>query len=156
MTLSNLLSEDTRRRAADVGLLALRIAVGVIFLAHGWGDATQSGGAGANVSNYRDAGIPLPEVTAWFGAYMQLLGGVALVVGVLTRLVCLGLALVMAGALAFVHLGEPLVLAQDGSGSGFALSMFASSVALLGTGAGGLSVDRVFGGRQARKSLAVA
>lgn len=145
-----LLSDDLQRHAADSGLLVLRLAVGVIFIAHGWGDATQEGGAGANVENYRGAGIPLPEVTAWFGAYMQLIGGVAVIVGALTRLVAAGLAAVMAGALVFVHLGEPLVLAQDGSGSGFALSMFAASVALLGTGAGRFSVDHLFTGRHVR------
>lgn len=54
--------------ASDVGLLVLRLAVGVVFIAHGWGDASQDGGAATNIANYRDAGIPLPELSAWFGA----------------------------------------------------------------------------------------
>ncbi|MGB4776905.1 DoxX family protein [Microbacterium sp.] len=146
------LGEGARRFGSDAGLLVLRVAVGIVFIAHGWGDATQPGDAGANVENYRGAGIPLPEVTAYFGAYMQLLGGVALLVGVVTRLVALGLAAVMAGALIWVHPGEPIVLAQDGSGSGFAFIMFSASLALIGTGAGRWSVDgalasRYLGGR---------
>ncbi|MDT0347135.1 DoxX family protein [Streptomyces litchfieldiae] len=145
-----LLGDDTRRLASDTGLLLLRFAVGAIFIAHGWGDATQDGGAGANSGNYRDAGIPLPELSAWFGAYMQLIGGCAVIVGALTRLAAAGLAVVMAGALLYVHSGEPLVMEQDGSGSGFALSMFAASLALLGTGAGRFGVDRAFTGRQSR------
>jgi putative oxidoreductase len=146
--LSGRLSPDAQRAGSDIGLLVLRVAVGVIFIAHGWGDASQEGGAAANVENYRGAGIPLPELSAWFGAYMQLVGGVVVILGALTRLVSAGFAVVMAGALVFVHPGEPLVMGQDGSGSGFALIMLGASLALLGTGAGRLSVDWVFTDRR--------
>lgn len=142
-------SDSARRLISDTGLLILRIAVGAIFIAHGWGDASQEGGAGANTENYRDAGIPLPELSAWFGAYMQLVGGVVVIFGAFTRLVGAGFAVVMAGALVWVHRGEPLVMGQDGSGSGFALIMLAASLALLGTGAGRLSVDWVVTNRRA-------
>ncbi len=49
----------------------------------------------------------------------------------------------MAGALFFVHLGEPLVMGQDGSGSGFAFIMCAASIALLLAGPGRFSVDHL-------------
>lgn len=140
-------SPESRELASDTGLLLLRIAVGAIFVAHGWGDASQAGGAATNIENYRGAGIPVPEVSAWFGAYMQLLGGAAIIAGVVTRPVGAGLAVVMAGALIFVHRGEPLVMAPDGSGSGFALIMLAASLALVGTGAGRFSLDRVLSRR---------
>jgi putative oxidoreductase len=142
--------ENAHHLASDIGLLLLRLAVGAVFIAHGWGDASQDGGAGANVANYLDAGIPLPELSAWFGAYMQLIGGIVVLFGALTRLIGAGFAVVMVGALVFVHRGEPLVMGQDGSGSGFAFIMLAASLALLGTGGGRFGVDRVFAGWQAR------
>lgn len=154
MALLPRLDENTQRLGTDIGLLVLRLAVGVVFIAHGWGDASQDGGAGANVANYRDAGIPLPELSAWFGAYMQLIGGIVVLFGALTRLIATGFAVVMAGALLFVHAGEPLVLRQDGSGSGFAFIMFAASLALLGSGAGRFSADRVLAARQTRATVA--
>lgn len=150
MTLLPRLGENAHQLVSDVGLLVLRLAVGVVFIAHGWGDASQDGGAAANIANYRDAGIPLPELSAWFGVYMQLVGGIVVLFGALTRLIGAGFAVVMAGALIFVHPGEPLVLAQDGSGSGFAFIMLAASLALLGTGAGRFSADRVLTARQTR------
>ena len=153
MTLLPRLGQNVHRAASDIGLLVLRLAVGVVFIAHGWGDASQDGGAGANIANYRDAGIPLPELSAWFGAYMQLLGGIVVLFGALTRLISAGFAVVMAGALLFVHAGEPLVLAQDGSGSGFAFIMFAASLALLGTGAGRFSADHLLVTRQSRVTV---
>lgn len=153
MTLLPRLGQNVHQAASDIGLLVLRLAVGVVFVAHGWGDASQDGGAGANIANYRDAGIPLPELSAWFGAYMQLLGGIVVLFGALTRLISAGFAVVMAGALLFVHPGEPLVLAQDGSGSGFAFIMFAASLALLGTGAGRFSADHLLTTRQSRATV---
>lgn len=148
-----LLNMESRQMMSDIGLLVLRLAVGAVFIAHGWGDATQEGGAGANVENYRGAGIPLPEISAWFGAYMQLIGGAVVLFGALTRLIATGFSLVMAGALIFVHPGEPLVLAQDGSGSGFAFIMLAASLALLCTGAGRFGLDRL---RSSRRSGAAS
>lgn len=138
------ISPRTQAVAADAGLVVLRIVIGAVFIAHGWGDATQEGGAGANVENYRGAGIPLPELSAWFGAYMQLIGGALLIAGALTRLSATGLFLVMAGAVIWVHPGEPLVLQPDGSGSGFAVVMGTASLALVALGAGRFSADRAF------------
>ncbi|MGC7101032.1 DoxX family protein [Amycolatopsis lurida] len=149
------LGENTHQLASDIGLLLLRLAVGVVFIAHGWGDASPDGGAAANIANYRDAGIPLPELSAWFGAYLQLAGGIVVLFGALTRLVCAGFAVVMAGALIFVHAGEPLVLAPDGSGSGFAFIMLAASLALLGAGAGRFSADRMLAAARRARSTAV-
>lgn len=150
-------SDGTQRLAADVGLLILRLAVAAVFIAHGWQDASQEGGAGANVENYRGAGIPLPELSAWFGAYMQLIGGILAVFGLLTRPVSAGFVVVMAGALIFVHRGESLVMGQDGSGSGYAFIMCAASIALLTLGGGRFSADRMIAGRQGRiaRSLGV-
>jgi putative oxidoreductase len=148
MTLVHRLRENAL--ASDLGLLVLRLAVGVVFIAHGWGDASQDGGAATNIANYRDAGIPLPELSAWFGAYMQLVGGIVVLFGALTRIVSAGFAVVMAGALIFVHAGEPLVMGQDGSGSGFAFIMLAASLALLSTGAGRFSADRMLATRSTR------
>ncbi|TMR20250.1 DoxX family protein [Nonomuraea turkmeniaca] len=136
--------------ASDAGLLVLRLAVAAVFIAHGWGDVSQDGGVGANVVNYRDAGIPLPEISAPFTAYVQLLGGAVVAFGALTRVISAGFVVVMAGALIFVHRGESLVMGQEGSGSGFAFSMCAASITLLLTGAGRFSLDRLYAQRRTR------
>lgn len=125
---------------ADVGQLVLRLGVGAVFVAHGYGDVFAAGIA-ANIQNYRDAGIPLAMVSAPFTALIQLIGGALVIAGALTRVWAAGLAFVMAGALVFVHWGEPLVLGPDGSGSGFAFIMGIASAGLLLTGPGRFSVD---------------
>lgn len=127
----------------DVGLLVLRLGVAAVFIAHGWGDVVEAG-VSTNVQNYQDAGIPLAAVSAPFTAYLQLFGGILFLFGVLTRLISAGFVVVMVGALFFVHLGESLVMGQDGSGAGFAFIMCAASIALLLTGPGRFSIDYVF------------
>jgi putative oxidoreductase len=133
---------DRSALATDFGLLVLRLAAATVFVAHGWGDVFDAG-VGTNIENYRDAGIPLPELSAPYTAYIQLVGGVALALGALTRPLAAGFVAVMAGALIFVHRGEPLVIQPDGSGFGFAFIMGAASLALLLTGPGRWSADHL-------------
>jgi putative oxidoreductase len=140
--------------ATDVGLLILRLAVAAVFIAHGWGDVFEAG-VSNNVENYRDAGIPLPTLSAPFAAYVQLIGGVLLVFGALTRPLSAGFIIVMTGALTFVHAGESLVMGQDGSGAGYAFIMCAASIMLLLAGPGRLSLDRLLADRWARLSRTV-
>ncbi|MEJ7824598.1 MAG: DoxX family protein [Solirubrobacteraceae bacterium] len=139
---------------ADAGLLALRLAVGAIFIVHGAGDVFDAG-VSTNIENYRDAGIPLAELSAPFTAYVQLIGGIAVVFGAFTRPFSIGFMVAMAGALIYVHRGEPLAIQPDGSGFGFALMMGAASVALLLLGPGRLSVDRLLARGRARPEHAI-
>lgn len=139
------------RVVSDTGLLILRLAAAAVFIAHGWGDVVNAG-VSSNVENYRGAGIPWPEVSAPFAAYIQLFGGIALFLGLLTRPLVAGLTVVMAGALIWVHRGESLVMGQDGSGSGFAFVMGVASLAMLFTGPGRFSIDHIIADRWARST----
>jgi putative oxidoreductase len=141
--------------ANDIGLLVLRAIVGIIFVVHGAGDIFEAG-VSSNVENYREAGIPLPELSAPFAAYVQFLGGLALIAGLLSRLVTLGMVVVMAGALVFVHAGEAIPIGQDGSGSGFALIMGAASLAIVLAGPGRFSLDQLIATRAAGAPVATS
>jgi putative oxidoreductase len=141
--------------ANDIGLLVLRAIVGIIFVVHGAGDIFEAG-VSSNVENYRQAGIPLAELSAPFAAYVQFLGGLALIAGLLSRLVTLGMVVVMAGALVFVHAGEQIPIGQDGSGSGFALIMGAASLAVVLAGPGRFSLDYVIATRAAGVPVATS
>jgi putative oxidoreductase len=141
--------------ANDIGLLVLRAIVGLIFVVHGAGDIFEAG-VSSNVENYRDAGIPLPALSAPFAAYVQFLGGLALIAGLVSRLVTLGMVVVMAGALVFVHAGEQIPIGQDGSGSGFALIMGAASLAIVLAGPGRFSLDYLIATRVAGTPVATS
>ncbi|WP_283138273.1 DoxX family protein [Rhizohabitans arisaemae] len=133
-----------RRIAQDVGALVARVAVGAVFLAHGWQKYQK--GHGELAQSFADLGIPMPEISALFALVAELGGGGLLILGLLTPLASLALVVVMAGAAFYVHLGNGLLL-SDG-GYEYVLTLGGLCLLLAVTGAGRLSLDYlVFGKR---------
>lgn len=135
-----------------VGLLIVRVVLGIIFFAHGaqkvfgW-----FGGHGlkAAVNQFVSTGLPMP--IAYLVCFIELLSGLGLIVGLLTRLCGLGVAVVMIGAIATVHGQHGFFLnveLKPGKGHGveFALALLAMGLALLIDGGGALALDRLIAG----------
>ncbi|SDD12046.1 DoxX family protein [Actinokineospora iranica] len=144
MSRRHLLTARVPAPVADAALLLLRLVAAVVFIAHGW-DALGAGGMAAVVEEQRAAGIPLPELAAPFTILTEIIGGVLLALGVLTRLWAAAFALIMLGAWVFVHAPHGIFV-QNG---GFELVMVlaAVSVTLVVTGPGRYSGDHLIAGR---------
>ncbi len=121
-------------RPTDVGLAILRVVTGAVFLMHGWQKVFDVGFAGVR----GQMGIPAPEITAPLVAFVELLGGAALILGGLARCFALALAVNMLGAIWFVHLPAGFFLPN---GYEFAVTLLGAMLALLLIGPGYLSVD---------------
>jgi putative oxidoreductase len=123
----------------------LRVILGFLFTAHGWQKFNEFTIAGTQAS-FAKMGVPAAEVTAPVVASLELAGGIALILGVLTRVVGALLALDMLGALFLVH-AQAGVFAAAG-GYELVLLLAAAALALALTGAGRISVDRALFGRK--------
>ena len=140
-TIKNLITTDS-----NVASLLLRVPVGVILAAHGaqklfgW-----FGGYGLEGTGQWLASIGLEPgyLMALLAGGAEFFGGIALVLGLLTRPAAIVSAVTMAVALVVVHLGNGLFLTSNGFE--YALALLAATVTLAIQGGGALSVDRIIG-----------
>jgi putative oxidoreductase len=119
------------------GVLPLRLVVGLVFVMHGAQKLFGFGLAGT-AGFLGSQGIPLPMLAAVVLIAVELLGGLALILGAATRLVAAALAFDMLVAILTVHLRAGFFVPD---GVEFVLTLFAGCLALIGLGAGLWSVD---------------
>ena len=128
----------------DYAIALLRIIVGILFVAHG-GQKLFVYGIAGTTGAFTQMGIFLPGIMAPLITLLEFFGGIALIVGFLTRLVGLGLAFDMLGAIAFVHLKGGFFMP---AGYEFALTLLIASIGLAIAGSGALSIDSLFANRR--------
>lgn len=133
---------------AGIDTLPLRVAGGVIFVAHGaqklfgwFGGYGLEGTAGWMESIGLGPGL----LMATLAGSAEFFGGLLLIVGLLVRPAALVLAITMLVAIAKVHLANGLFLTNNGYEFGLALLLI--SAALFIRGAGSFSLDNVLAKR---------
>ena len=132
------------RTNTDLGLAVLRVTTGAIFVAHGAQKLFVYGLDGV-AGGFAQMGIPFPALVGPVVALLEFFGGLALMTGLLTRLVSAGLAINMLGAFLLVHLPAGFFLPN---GYEFVLLLGASAIALTLSGAGRYSIDALIGRRR--------
>jgi putative oxidoreductase len=133
-------------------ITVIRVALGVVFFAHGaqkvfgwFGGYGLKGTTGYFVS----IGLPLP--VAYAACFLELLGGIGLLLGLFTRLAALAIIAMMAGAIAKVHWPHGFFINWElapGKGHGLEanLAFIAMAVACVIAGGGALSLDALLMG----------
>lgn len=131
----------------------LRVIAGFLFAAHGWQKFNEFTIAGTQAA-FTQMGVPAAQAVAPVVATLELVGGVALILGVLTRVFAVLLALDMLGALFMVHASAGVFVATGGYELVLILAAAAAAVALVG--AGTFSADRALFGRTDAKLRVLA
>jgi putative oxidoreductase len=133
--------------------LPLRLIIGYGFMEHGY--AKLARGPASFTSILHAIGTPAPALLSWATICVELLGGLAVLLGVLIPLASVPMAIVLLVAIVTVHLPNGFssikLLSVDAAGSHFGqpgyemdLLYLAGLVALVIGGSGPLSLDRLF------------
>ena len=132
--------------------LPLRLIIGFGFMAHGWAKLSRGPSGFANLLT--QIGAPFPEATAWVSTFVELLGGLAILVGAFVEIVSVPLIVMMLVAMFTVHLKygfsavNTIGLTEEGpqfGPPGYEVNLLyvAGLVSLILSGAGALSFDRL-------------
>src|SRR6185503_5555653 len=132
-------------RAVSLGLLVLRVATAVVFMNHGYQKVFGFGFSGTT-GFFTQVGVPLPGVMGPLIAILEFFGGIALLLGFLTRPLALAFALDMVGAIVLVQLKNGFSKYE------LEFLLFAASLALCFAGGGRYAIDALIGGRSQPES----
>jgi len=134
---------------SDVGLLALRVALGIIFFVHGWPKINPSSamkGIPGVAAGFRQSGIPLPGLAAVIVALLETVGAGLLVLGLGTRILAALFAIEMVVAATLkARVWKTGFAAQQATGWELDFALLAGAIALLFAGSGVIAVDPYIG-----------
>lgn len=123
---------------ADMGLLALRVALGVVLLAHSVYLKLVVFTLPGTAQFFSSIG--LPAFLAYVVFAVEAIGGVALILGIKTRLVALITVPVLLGA-TWAHLPAGWLFTNQGGGWEYPLFLSAVALAIAGVGGGNYKVS---------------
>lgn len=128
----------------DLAPLVLRVALGLVFFMHGWQKLGMMGVDG--VSTFLGSlGFPLPAVFAVILIAIEILGGIALILGLFTHIAAKLAMIVAIVAFFTVHVKNGFFI--QGGGYEFIILIFAAAFSLMMTGAGKYSLDAKMGAK---------
>src|SRR5262249_42099058 len=139
----------TRRRTAmhelDGAAALLRVALGVVMLAHGWNHAFGGGKLAGTARWFASMGLRPPMMHALFSALTELAPGAALLLGLLTSLQCGAVVGIMTVAFVTNHRKNGYFIFRPGEGYEYVLTLALAATALGVLGPGQWSLDHALG-----------
>lgn len=109
---------------------------------HGW--LKFDGGVSNFATMLEDLNVPAPEIVAWLMTLAEGIGGLLLIVGLLTRLATLPVIVILIGAIILVKVDVGFIV-PDAPGAELDVALLAGLFGLLFTGPGRLSIDAALG-----------
>ncbi|MDV7335032.1 DoxX family protein [Rhodococcus oxybenzonivorans] len=129
----------------NLGILIARVGIGIIFLAHGWQKAFTNG-LDKQTAGFESMGVPLPGISAFVVTWLEIIGGLALIVGAAVPIFGILLFLDMVGAFFIAHIDKGIFASEGGYELVLALGVSSLLLAVVGSGAYG--VEGLLGARR--------
>ena len=118
------------------GLLILRIAVGIVMIAHGYNHIFRGGKIQGTAGWFESLGMKPGILHAWLASLTELGAGAMLIFGFLTPLAAGGVVGVMLVALITNHLKNGFFIFRPGEWYEYVLTLLLTGLALGGIGTG--------------------
>ena len=131
------MAESSGRKFVDIGLLVLRVGIGVIFICHGWPKLIGGPDKWAGVGGMGMAALGITRSLEFWGfmaAFSECIGGAALVLGFFTRIFAFLMMLTMAAATAYMILKAQPPASFSGWSHPLSMAIVFLSLVLLGGG----------------------
>lgn len=125
--------------APVLAMTLLRVVVGIVATVHGYQKLQDIDGWQNSVEQM---GMPLPAAFALLAIAGEFLGGLGLIVGLLTRIAAFGFFCTMATAIYLVHLPHGLLASNNGFE--YPLTLLCAALFFIASGAGPISLDAWF------------
>ena len=123
------------------GVLILRIALGIVMIAHGYNHIFRGGKIQGTAGWFESLGMKPGILHAWLASLTELGAGAMLIFGFLTPLAGAGVIGVMFVALITNHLKNGFFIFRPGEGYEYVLTLLLTGLAIGGIGAGNWSID---------------
>jgi putative oxidoreductase len=122
-------------------LLIMRILIGVIFLMHGISKFNM--GINGTTDFFAAAGIPLAALFAWIVTLLETFGGIALILGIGTRITALLLGITMiVSSIVIIKMDLPFISTQLATGYELNFALLAALLPIIILGPGRYSLAR--------------
>lgn len=134
----------------SIALAVSRVILGFIFIMHGW-QKLHTNGIDATTAFFTTVNVPAPEFSAYAATWVELVGGILLILGLALPLVSVLLIIDMIGAIATVHWSNGFW--NPDNGYEFPLALIAGLLAVGFAHAGVYAADNyLFRGRRTREA----
>ena len=127
--------------AFNISMLVLRVALGIVFLAHGINHVFRGGKIPGTARWFESLGMKPGVLHAWLASLTEIGSGALLVVGLLTPLAAAGVIGTMVVAWITNHLKNGFFIFRPGEGYEYVMTLTLAGLAVSGLGAGEWSLD---------------
>jgi putative oxidoreductase len=140
MMSTDMYATDEMANGLNLGLLIIRVVVGVTLATHGLNKIFGGGKIAGTAGWFGSMGMKMPKANAWIAALTEIGSGALLALGFLTPLAAAGMVAIMVVALITTNMKKGWFIFNPGGGSEYVVVLAAVGIGLACTGAGEWSI----------------